>query len=150
MRCTILVGMPQPKGTLKQIVQFQIFRKQSEISGLDTPLQSKVNARVMITANIDVSDRFTNGQLRTIKHLETKEKKISTIYLSLDDTLMTRTRINGNDLITKNNRWVPIGRDEVSICLNCKYKTTSPTIQRTQLLPMLSWACTVHKVQGLS
>ena len=82
----------------------------------------------MITANIDVSDRLANGQLRTVKHLETKEKKISTIYLALDDTLMIRTRINGNDIIAKNNKWVPIGRHEVAIYLNCKYKTTSPTI----------------------
>ena len=39
--------------------------------------------------------------------------------------------------------------EDTSIYIN-KYKMASPAINRTQFLVMLSWACTVHEVQGLS
>ena len=61
------------------------------------------------------SDRLINGHIGTAKHIETKEKEISTIYLALDDNFTGRTRINGNDSITKNNRWVPTERGGVNV-----------------------------------
>ena len=58
-------------------------------------------------------------------------------------------RMSGSDIIAKNNEWVPTKREETSIYPN-KYKTISPAIKRTQFPVVLSWACTVHKVHGLS
>ena len=57
--------------------------------------------------------------------------------------------MSGSDITAKNNKWVPIKREETSIFLN-KYQTTSPAITRTQFPVVPSWACTVHKVQSLS
>ena len=42
-------------------------RKQSETGRLAVLLKVKVNARVMIAADIDLSDRFVNGQIGTVK-----------------------------------------------------------------------------------
>ena len=72
-------------------------------------------------------DSLINEQIRTVKHIETKEKKVLTTYLDFDDTSTGRTRINSNVIIPKSNRWVPIEKEEVSMYLR-KYKTMSPPI----------------------
>ena len=112
-------------------------------------MYSSQGARVMLTTNINIEDRLINGQMRTVKHIEIKENEVRTIYLELDDKCTGQIRMSGSDVIAKNNKWVPVKREETSIYLT-KYKSTSPTIKRTQFPLVLSWACTVHKVQGLS
>ena len=103
----------------------------------------------MLTTNINIEDRLINGQMGTVKHIEIKENELRTIYLELDDKCAGQIRMNGSDVIAKNNKSVPVKREETSIYFN-KHKSTSPTIKRTQFPLVLSWACTVHKVQGLS
>ena len=124
-------------------------RKQSETGGLASLLELKVNARAMLTTNINIKDRLINRQMGTVKHIEMKENEVKTIYLELDDKSAGQIRMSGSDVIAKNNKWVPVKREETSIYLS-KYKSTSPAIKRTQFPLVLSWACTVHKVQGLS
>ena len=52
------------------------------------------------------------------------------------------------DLLALQNHWVPIKRYESTFGL--KKNKPQPFIKRAQLPPALSYACTVHKVQGLS
>ena len=74
-----------------------------------------------------------------------------TIYLEIDDKCAGQIRMSGNDIIAKNNKWVPIKREETYIYIYInKYKTTSPAIKRTKSPLALWWTSTVHKVQSVS
>ena len=44
-------------------------KNQSETGGLAGKLELKINARVMLTVNVDVNDRLINGQIGTVKQL---------------------------------------------------------------------------------
>ena len=70
------------------------------------------------------------------------------IYLKLDDEKAGIQGMN-RDFYAKQHALVPIEKAEASIRIR-EGKTSSPVIRRTQFPLALAWACTVHKVQGLS
>ena len=138
-----------PKNISKDAINKAILRNQSQTGGLAQILQIKVNARVMLTVNVDISDRLINGQIGTIKHIaRNSNNSIIKIYIKFDDTEAGRKKID-TDHFARQNVWVPIEKAETSIAVKVN-KVSSPVIKRTQFPLMLSWACTVHKVQGLS
>ena len=47
-----------------------LYRNENETGGLAGILKIKINARVMLTVNIDLQDRLVNGQLETVMHIE--------------------------------------------------------------------------------
>lgn len=62
--------------------------------------------------------------------MEIKQNKATAIYLALDDNSTGQTGMDGNDITAKNNKQIPIIREENSISLN-KYKMAIAAIQRT-------------------
>ena len=146
---TITAKDEVPKNSKNSDVREAQNRKMSETGSLVSVLKLKINARFILTTNINTEDRLINGPMGTVKHTESRNKEVQTIYLELDDKCAGKLRMSGSDITAKNNKWVPIKREETSIFL-IKYQTTSPAITRTQFPVVLSWACTVHKVQGLS
>ena len=114
-------------------------RKQSETGGVASLLELKVNARVMLTTNINIKDRLIREKMGTVKHIEIKESEARTIYLELDDKCAGQIRMSGSDVIAKSNKWVQVKREETSI-YHSKYKSTSPAIKITQFPLALSWA----------
>ena len=107
-------------------------RKQSETDGLASLIELKVNARVMLTTNINIEDRLINEQMGTVKHIEIKEKEVTTKYLELDDKCAGQIRMNGSDVKAKNNKWVPVKTEQTSLYLS-KYKSTPPAIKKKKI-----------------
>ena len=119
-------------------------RKQSETGGLAFILNVKLGARVMLTVNIDLQDRLINGQIGTILQVSYNGNKVNKIYVKFDDPKagLKASQADG---------YVPIERCETFIKVRCTRASSSgPAIQRIQFPLMLSWACSVHKTQGLT
>ena len=124
----------------------------SETGGLDTEIVIKEQARVMLTTNVDISDRLINGQLGTVVKVccDNVSGKPSLIFVKFDDCNAGTSAIrNSSNIFARENNVVPIQPVLAKIKVR-PGKPSSPEIQRLQFPLTLAWACTVHKVQGLT
>ena len=120
--------------------------------GLNYRIDLKEGARVMLTTNIDVEDRLINGQIGTVVKIKLNaiSSKPEVIYVKFDDKNAGEVRIRTScDRFAMNNCAVPITAVLAGIKPN-ENRPSSPEIRRTQFPLTLAWACTVHKVQGLT
>ena len=101
----------------------------------------------MLTSNIDVLDKLSNGQIGTVFHIKVNSNQaVTKIYIKFDDDSAGLKRI-GTDKFARQNNCIPIERVEAKIKVRTT-KLSSPEIKRTQFPLILAWACTVPKVQG--
>ena len=106
-------------------------RNQSQTGGLAGVLDLKLNARLMLTVNIDFEDSLVNGQLGSLKCIRTdSERNVSKIYIKFDDSKPGLKSMN-SDAFGKQHLWVPIEKTEVDIKIKSS-KTSSPVTERTQ------------------
>ena len=137
-----------PQGVPNYVYDKILNLSQGKTGGLAYKLVLKIGARVMLTSNIDVKDKLINGQIGTVINFLFHNNTLKTIYVKFDDETAGIEKRRNDNLVRQYNA-VPIEQICVDIRTNEK-KLTSPIIKRTQFPLMLSWACTVHKVQGLS
>ena len=141
-----------PPNISKQDIDRVLATGRSETGGLDHEIFVKETARVMLTTNIDIADRLINGQMSTIVKIDVNKntKNQSVIYIKFDDSSAGKALIDkSNNTFAKQNRLVPIE----PILVRFKIRPSKPSsleIQRMQFPITLAWACTVHKVQGLT
>ena len=141
-----------PSNVSRDAIEKVLSKGRSFTGGLDFEIHIKESARVMLTSNIDISDRLINGQLGTVAKISVNEisGKPSIIYVKFDDDLAGDSLINkSGDLFAVENKVVPIRAILSKIKIN-SMKTSSPEIQRLQFPLTSAWACTIHKVQGLT
>ena len=120
--------------------------KQSDTGGLAYEVAIKIGARVMLVANIDIEDRLINGQLGSVVHFRLRNERVEMIYVKFDDE-KAGLKLQSRDRYASSSQSVPIERSEATFSLN---KGKGSFIKRTQFPLILSYACTVHKVQGLT
>ena len=124
----------------------------SETGGLDTKILIKENARVMLTTNADISDRVINGQFGTVikDSFDNVSNEPSTVFVKFDDSNAGVSAMrNSSSSFASENNLVPIKPVLEKIKVR-PGKRSSPEMQRLQFPVTLAWACTVHKVQGLT
>ena len=122
----------------------------SKTGGLPQQLKLKKGAKVMLTTNVDISDRLTNGQLGTIIGFKLyQNNKVETTYTKFDDQQVgLNAKRQSADPLAYHYSAIPISQTSAQIEI-CHRKMLSPEIEKTQFPLCLAWACTVHKVQGL-
>ena len=141
-----------PQNVTRQDIERVLSKGRSETGGLDSEILMKENARVMLTANIDIADRLINGQMGTVFQIDTDKNtnEATIIYIKFDDTNAGKTLMNKSvNRLVKEEKVVPIVRTLAKIKVR-QGKRSSPEIIRVQFPITLAWACTVHKVQGLT
>ena len=133
-----------PTRTNQRTIDFVRAKKSSSTGGLLYKLDLKVGCRVMLTSNVDIEDRLINGQIGTVKKSYTLNGKIISIFVTFDDANGFNQR-RSNHL---NINHVSYERTEAKF--NITKKKQSGVVTKTQFPLVLAYACTVHKVQGLT
>ena len=105
----------------------------------------------MLTANINIQDCLTNGQMGTVIKIDiNNNNEPNVLYVKFVDEKAGKTTINtGSNSFAKENHVVPIKPVLAKIKVR-PGKASSPEIERIQFPIALSWACTASKVQGLT
>jgi hypothetical protein len=110
-------------------------------------LRIKIGARVTLTQNINVEDGLTNGSMGTVKHVYVKEHKIEVILVEFDGKNVGADAKKNSTFRQTYPTCVPIKKHCQQFFLN-KYKSIEAC--RIQFPLFLSWAVTIHKLQGLT
>ena len=109
----------------------------------------KINARVMITRNIDVTDGLTNGAMGTVTNVVIDETtgKMSTILVAFDSKHIGKEAMHTSVYNSINQNAVPIHQTQAAFPIQ---KKASFQATRRQLPLTLAWAVAIHKFQGLT
>ncbi|XP_026112280.1 LOW QUALITY PROTEIN: uncharacterized protein LOC113091073, partial [Carassius auratus] len=114
-------------------------------SSLSKCVSLGIGARVMLKKNIEVADGLVNGAFGTVVHISESENNDndfpSAIHVEFDDPNVGKIqRSKTRHRFSQNSTVIEVQEDQV---------TNDGGIRR-QFPLRLAWACTVHKVQGLT
>ena len=145
-RTIIAIDTIQDGGTCKQLeTPYETTRDDSP---LVSELKIAIGARAMLITNVDVSDGLSNGVSGVIKGIEygKSNNMPKTVFLHFDSPRIGSKLRSTQSIPSKYSGCIPIKphKDTMTVKLNRK----AVTLTREQVPLKLSWAVTVHKVQG--
>ena len=94
-----------------------------ETGNLEKVLTVKINARVMITTNIDVTDGLTNGAMGAVTNVIIDETtgKMSTILVSFDSKHVGKETMHTSSYNSTNQTAVPIYKTQATFPIHKKH-----------------------------
>ena len=118
-----------------------------ETGNLQKVLTVKINARVMITTNIDVADWLRNGAVGTVTNvvIDQTTGKMSVILVAFDSEHVGQETRYTRVYSSIHQNPVPIHKTQATFPVD---KKSSFQATRTQFPLTLAWAVTIHKCQG--
>ncbi|WAR10802.1 LOW QUALITY PROTEIN: PIF1-like protein [Mya arenaria] len=125
---------------------FSAFDNAADTGGIVKTLELSKNDRVMIVRNIDVQDGLVNGAQGIIVDFLPNFNSVHNIFKKNGNAARASAPL---DLSHYDQSVVPIKRVDVSFSTSSK-RSAGLQITWTQFLLKLSFAYTIHKVQGLS
>ena len=120
-----------------------------ETGNLKKVLTVKINARVMMTTDIDVTDGLTNGAMDTGTNVLIDETtgKISIIFVAFDSEHVGQEAMFTSVYHSTNQNVIPIHQTQATFPAD---KKASFQVTRSQFPLTLAWAVTICKCQGLT
>ena len=100
-------------------------------------LNLSIHSRVMLIRNIMTSTGLVNGAIGTVSHIECTTSCVTSIWVLFDDP--TVGQLPGTDMHTHS-----------PIRVKHTYTFKSRSIVREAFPLIQAWACTIHKVQGMT
>ena len=120
-------------------------KKRTDTGGLPSQLTIAENAYVRLTSNIDVADGLANGVRGIIQKIIINEDgAVNTILVKFDNEGIGQKAKASSPYNRTYGDAIPIYRHGVS------FQHRNITIFRSQFPLVLSWASTIHSVQGLT
>ena len=135
-------------GQTSHICLANLSEKRSETGGLHSVLNLAIKARVMLTANVDVSDGLVNGARGEVVHVVTNaDHAVTRVLVKFDNPQVGCKAIQTSSYRNTHHNAVPLSKYEVMFFAKGK---RGSEITRLQFPLTLAWATTIHKVQGLT
>ena len=119
-------------------------KSKANTGGLISELCLAVGAKVMLTVNVDVSDGLVNGARGTVIK---SNGNVNLVLVNFNNPRVGVTAIQKSHYRQQHPHAVPISRHETTFRIG---RNKTAELSRTQFPLVLSWATTIHKVQGLT
>jgi len=121
--------------------------RDDDICGLRREISVGVGARIMLVVNLDVSDGLVNGVIGTVRGVVQREETVVAIHVEFDNKNVGKKAAVTNPRISDFPNCVSLARH----CACSAYgKGNTVAVTRSQFPIRLAFACTIHKVQGMT